>query len=413
MLAVTEARSRILAKISVMGSETVSLSQALGRVLAKPVIARLTQPPIAVSAMDGYAVRTTDLHTLPTRLAVVGETAAGGPLPPPLNPGEAFRIFTGAPLPPQADAVIIQEDISSSSSSAIHKNKYPTKGWIDVTIPLGSARFIRSAGLDFMQGDMILPIGKQLNARDIGLAAALNYPWLTVKQRPRIALLATGGEIVQPGEPVGASQIVSSNIHALAALVQQAGGIPINLGIAPDQLDLLQPMIFNGSKADLLVTTGGASVGDHDLMQQILQQAGNALDFWRIAMRPGKPLMFGHIQGTTLLGLPGNPVSSYVCACLFLLPIIRHMQGLSDIIPACIEGRLTCALPANDRREDYLRARFTKTSDGILEATPFMRQDSSMLQLLSQADGLAIRSPHAAAAAAGDSIQLLPFSFNL
>jgi molybdopterin molybdotransferase len=395
MLSVEEARARILSAFAPLPAEQVALPDGLGRVLAEPVHARLTQPPSAVSAMDGYAVRAADVAKVPARLTIVGSAPAGGAYDDRLKPGEAVRIFTGGPLPQGADAIVIQEDTQAEGDTVIVKESSP------------AGHYVRPAGLDFKKGELGLPAGKRLNARDIGLAAAMNHPWLQVRRRPRVAILASGDEIVMPGEPMGAHQIVSSNGPALAAFLRSAGAEPIDLGIAPDNRAALQRLAAGAAGADLLVTTGGASVGEHDLMRAALGDQGLALDFWRIAMRPGKPLMFGRIGSTPVLGLPGNPVSSLVCAIVFLRPALGAMLDQQADFPEPETALAGMALAENDSRQDYLRARLSRGSDGRLIATPFAKQDSSMQFLLQQADCLVIRPPRATALPAGAPVPIL------
>lgn len=396
MIPVEEAARRIVDSLRPTGSEQVALPAAFGRVLAEDAVARRTQPPFPVSAMDGYAARAADLVDLPARLRCVGYVPAGGAHATPIGPGEAVRIFTGAPLPEGADAIVIQEDTEAEGDSVL------VRAW-------EAGRYVRRAGLDFTAGDVLLPAGRRLTARDIGLAAAMNLPWLRVRRRPRIAILPTGDEVVMPGDPVGANQIVSSNGLALGAFVTALGGEAIDLGIARDDRDHLALLVEQADGVDMLVTSGGASVGEHDLVQGVLGGRGLALDFWRIAMRPGKPLMFGRLGGTPVLGLPGNPVSTIVCAHLFLAPALQAMQGLVAHGPApeC-RARLGAPLPANDRRQDYLRARLQRLPEGGLVATPFPAQDSAMMARLAQADALIVRKPNEAAAEAGTQVEILP-----
>ncbi len=301
MISVEEARQRLLAALKPLGAEQVALSEAVGRVLAEDVAARRTQPPWPVSAMDGYAVRGADVARMPAILRVVGTVPAGQAYAGTVGREEAVRIFTGAPMPEGADTVVIQEDTERQGDM------------VDVreAAPVGAN--VRPAGLDFREGEVGLAAGRRLTARDIGLAAAMNRPWLTVHRKPRIAILPTGDEVVMPGDPVGPNQIVSSNGPALAALVTQCGGLPLLLPIAPDRADALQRIAEAAIGADFLVTTGGASVGEHDIVRDALGASGLALDFWKIAMRPGKPLMVGRYRDTPMMGLPGNPVSSLVC----------------------------------------------------------------------------------------------------
>jgi len=398
MIPVAEARRRILAAFAVLPAELVPLPEALGRVLAEDVHARLTQPPFAASAMDGYAVRAADVASVPTRLKVVGYAPAGGAYAGRLEPGEAVRIFTGGPLPEGADAIVIQEDCEAAGDQVLVKESS------------SAGRYVRPAGLDFKQGARGLAAGRRLNDRDIGLAAAMDHAWLRVRRRPRVAILATGDEIVMPGEPRGPHQIVSSNGLALAAFLRAAGAEPIDLGIAPDNREALQRLAAGAAGADLLLTTGGASVGEHDLVQSALEAQGMKVDFWKIAMRPGKPVMFGRVGATPVLGLPGNPVSTLVCATVFLRPAVAVMLGDSAAAPEP-EGALAGRdLAENDGREDYLRARLAHDEAGKLVATPFDRQDSSMLFLLQQADCLLIRPPRAPAIPRGTPVPILRLS---
>jgi molybdopterin molybdotransferase len=395
VISVEEARRRLLAPLTALAAEQVSLADALGRALAEDVAARRTQPPFAASAMDGYAVRAADVQRVPVRLKVVGSVPAGQAYAGTLGRGEAVRIFTGAPVPVGADSIVIQEDTERDGAS------------VTVREAAAEGQFVRPAGLDFREGDVGLRAGRRLTARDVGLAAAMNRPWLLVRRQPRIAILPTGDEVVLPGDPVGPNQIVSSNGLALAAFVTQCGGIPLQLPIAPDDNSALQRIALGAAGADFLVTTGGASVGDHDLVREALQAGGLVLDFWKIAMRPGKPLMVGRFRDTPMLGLPGNPVSTLVCALLFLKPAIERLLGLEGAEAPPVRARLALGLPANDQRQDYLRATLTRAADGALEARPFSRQDSSMMSALAQSDCLIVRQPRAPAAAAGDSVEVI------
>ncbi len=397
LLPVDEARARVMAAFSALPAEQVSVADALGRVLAEDVRARVTQPPAAISAMDGYAVRAADVAAPPTTLTVIGEAPAGGACDKTVGAGQAVRIFTGGPLPDGADAIVIQEDTEAGD------------GVVTVKVAVAEGNYIRPAGLDFTAGDVGLTAGRRITARDVGLAAAMNVPWLAVHRRPRVALLATGDEIVRPGDPIGPNQIVSSNTLALAALVKEAGGDATDLGIARDNEDSLRRMAAGAERADVLVTSGGASVGDHDLVQEVLGKEGLELDFWRIAMRPGKPLLFGRIRGTPLIGVPGNPVSSLVCGLLFLKPAIDVMLGLAATETPAETALLGRDLGANDQRQDYLRARLERRDDGELVATPFEKQDSSMLSSLVAAGCLVVRAPHAPPAEAGARVEIVRF----
>ncbi len=396
MLSVEEAQRRILAAARPTPAEQISLADAHGRVLAEDIAARRTQPPKAVSAMDGYAVRAEDVATVPVTLEIVGYAPAGDAHEGTLGPGHAVRIFTGGPVPDGADAIVIQEDTESDGKTVTVKESAP-KG-----------HYVRPAGLDFRAGDVLLPKGRLLSARDVGLAAAMNHPWLMVHRKPRVTILATGDEVVMPGDPLGPNQIVSSNGLGLAAAVRAFGGEPILLGIAPDDRDALGRMASGAAGSDLLITTGGASVGDHDLVQSVLGQQGLEVDFWQIAMRPGKPLMFGHIGGTMMIGLPGNPVSTLVCAMIFVQPALKRMIGLAGDDAATVTARLAAPLPKNDRRQDYLRATAERDAQGGLLVRSFEKQDSSMMAPLAKADCLIVRPPHAEPAPAGATVEVLP-----
>ena len=402
MIPVAEARARILAPLSPLPAEQVSLTDAHGRVLAADLSARRTQPPRDVSAMDGYALRGVDAAEAGATLSLVGEVPAGTYRETPLRAGECVRIFTGAPLPPGADAILIQEDATrSGDGTRVTFSEAAQRG-----------RWVRKAGLDFAEGEVLIPAGRRLTARDIGMAAAMNRPWLTVTRRPRVAILATGDEIAMPGDPVGPDQIVSSNGPALAAAIRASGGEPVMLGIARDNRESLETLAAGAAGVDLLLTTGGASVGDHDLVAQVLGERGLDLDFWKIAMRPGKPLMHGRLGTTPMIGLPGNPVSTLVCFVVFVRPALRRLSGLggADDDDASAETvALGTPLAANDRRQDYLRARLARGTDGRFVAYPLAKQDSSVLSALAAADCLLVRPPHAPAADAGEPVEIIRF----
>lgn len=398
MIGVEDARDRILAAFAPLPGEVVGLAECLGRVLAEDVAARLDRPRDALSAMDGYAVRSADTGIVPVMLEVIAEIPAGSRFEGEIRPGQCARIFTGAPLPAGADAIVIQENAGPPTTRQVEIREAPRRG-----------RHIRQAGQDFREGDVLLTAGTCLTARDVGLAAVMNVPWLTVRRRPRVALLATGDELVRPGEPLGRDGIISANSLALAALVRGCGGDPVDLGIAPDDRQALQALAKAAHGADLLVTTGGASVGAHDLVREVLGAGGADIDFWKIAMRPGKPLMFGRFAGVPLLGLPGNPVSAQICALLFLRPVLHRLQGLAAALPAPANASLTCALPGNDARRDFLRARLDRDIDGRLRVTPFPTQDSAMLAHFARADALVERAPHAPAVEPGAIVTILLF----
>jgi len=396
MISVREALGCIAAAFAPLEVETVPLAEALGRVLAENVAARLSQPPVAVSAMDGYAVRAADISSLPARLHCVGEAPAGGSYDKELGRGEAVRIFTGGPVPAGADTIVTQENTRAEGRQ--------------VTIVAGAppGRFIRPAGLDFRQGEIGLTKGRRLTPRDVGLAAAMNLAALPVRRKPRIAVLATGNELVPLGTTPGPNQIVSSNGIGVGAFVAAQGGLFIDLGIARDSIEQLREAAGRAVGADLLVTTGGVSVGDHDLVQKAFSEIGFAADFWQVAMRPGKPLLFGRIGSLPVLGFPGNPVSALVCALIYLGPAITAMLGAEARITPCQTAFLGIDLAANDHRQDYLRSRLAYDADGSPVATPFPRQDSSMLSCLAEADCLVVRPPHAPPARAGSRVSIIP-----
>jgi molybdopterin molybdotransferase len=391
LLSVEDALARVLDGVDPVAAETVSIGQACGRVLAADVSALRTQPPADVSAMDGYAVRARDVASTPVRLAVIGEVAAGRPFAGTLDAGAAARIFTGGVLPPSADAVVIQERTERDGAHVIIKT------------PAAAGANVRRAGLDFAAGDVLLARGRRLTGRDIALAAAMNHPALPVRRRPLVAMLATGDELVAPGSAPAPGQIVYSNGFAIAAIAQQEGAEVIDLGIVPDRVDATVAAVVRAREAgaDILVTTGGASVGDYDLVQPALASQGMRLAFWKVALRPGRPMMHGRLGAMRVLGLPGNPVSAYVCAFLFLAPLIRRLLGLSDVHVATESAVLGRDLPANDERADYLRATLRHDDRLGFVATPVPIQDSSMLLPLARANCLVIRPPYAPAAAAG------------
>lgn len=396
---VADALAGILAGASpIREQETVPLDRAEGRTLAADVAALRTQPPFPASAMDGFAVRAADVATVPARLALIGTSAAGHAFTGTVGPGQCVRIFTGAPVPAGADAILIQENARAEGNM------------VEALSPVTAGRFVRQAGLDFREGEVLLRAGRRLGPSAVALAAAMGHATLPVVRRPRVAILATGDELVRPGEPTGPDQIVASNTYAVAAIAERAGAEALDLGIARDDLPALTAAIdaARDAGADVLVTLGGASVGDHDLVQRALAARGWELGFWRIAMRPGKPLMHGRLGAMTVLGLPGNPVSSIVCSLIFLVPLVRALSGDPDAGAVATQpARLGVDLPANDERQDYLRARLSAGEDGTLVATPFPRQDSSMLRLMAEAEALVVRAPHAPAARAGDPCRII------
>ncbi len=399
MISVEEALERVGTSMPQVGAESVALSDALGRVLAQECPARRTQPPFDVSAMDGYAVRYEDVQSAPSTLKLTGQSPAGDAYDGVVQPGETVRIFTGARVPDGADAIIIQEDTEVDGDQITFKE----------AAQLG--RHIRKAGIDFTEGLVGLTQGSVLSPRAISLAAAMDYPWLSVYRKPRVALLATGDELVRPGEPSNPNQIISSNSQGLAAYVESWGGIPIDLGIAADTEDSLKQHAAAVQGADLFVTMGGASVGDHDLVQKVLSKEGLEVNFWKIAMRPGKPLIFGTFREIPMVGLPGNPVSALVCALLFIKPALFAMLGRSDWRHTHDTDwvETTQALSTNQMRQDYIRAIVERSSDNRRLATPLPVQDSSLLSALSKAGGLIVRAPGAEAVAVGERVPMIPF----
>lgn len=399
LLSVADALAKILAAIpDSVDSENVPVARAAGRTLAADITASRTQPPFPASAMDGYAVRAADVAQVPATLKVVGISAAGHGYAQTIGPGEAVRIFTGAPIPEGADAVLIQENAQAQGDTVTARE------------PVAAGRFFRRAGLDFSEGEILLRAGETLDARRLALAAAAGHAVLPLRRRPRVAIIATGDELVRPGEIPAWDQIVASNGPALSALAAEAGAEAIDLGIVRDDLGALREAIGRARQAgaDLVVTLGGASVGDHDLVRAALHEEGLELGFWRVALRPGKPLMFGRLGAMTVIGLPGNPVSSIVCGLLFVVPAIRALlgdprAGLDRTEPAVL-GR---DMPENDQRQDYLRARIETAPDRLPVVHPENRQDSSMLSVLGSSEALLVRAPHAPAAKAGEPCRII------
>lgn len=401
LLPVDEALRLLLADKMPSGHENVALHQAGNRVLATSIFASFNQPPFDASAMDGYAIRFADAEQLPVTLKVIGESAAGKGFEGTLKSGEAVRIFTGAPLPAGADTVVIQENTKQENDQ------------VTLLEDVEKGRHIRLSGLDFRDGECLLQTGHVLDPASLSLAAASGHAKLQVYTQPRTAILATGNELVPAGTVPAADQIVSSNSYGVAEIVRRNGGVAEDLGIVPDDLAEIEQSIRNvaASAAEILITLGGASVGDHDLVHKALINCGVDLGFYKIAMRPGKPLMFGTLardgkKPLLVLGLPGNPVSSLVCSYVFLAPLVARLAGKTPTTRIA-SAVLTQDMAENGNRRDYARATLTYDSNGELLATPLPVQDSSMLTVITRADGLLIREPFAKAAKRGDRCPIL------
>ncbi len=398
LISVAQALEQVLAHASPLPPVETPLTEADGRVLAFDLKALRTQPPADVSAMDGYAVRAADVANAPVRLKIIGEVAAGRPFTATVGPGQAARIFTGGFMPAGADTVVIQE-VTTRDGDSVEVRKSTTKG-----------RNVRPKGLDFRSGEVLFAKGHRFAARDLALAAGMNHPLVPVYRRPKIALFGTGDELVPPGREPGPGQIVYSNGYSLAALARAEGAEVTDLGVVHDTLQATVTAIRDARElpADILVTTGGASVGEYDFVQQGFAKEGMDLSFWKVAMRPGRPLMHGRLGAMHVLGLPGNPVSSYVCAFLFLVPLIRRMSGRTDLALPTESAVLGIDIAANDERADYLRATLKAAPESPV-AIPFPVQDSSMMAPLAKANCLVIRDPYAPAAKAGSRCTIVKF----
>jgi molybdopterin molybdotransferase len=395
LLSVAEALQRVTEGLTPLEAERVALDDARGRVLAEDLAAKLTQPPFDASAMDGYAVRAQDVAALPAMLKLVGQAAAGAGFRGRVGPGEAVRIFTGAPVPDGADTIVIQEHTAEAS------------GVVTVT-EAEEGPHIRPRGQDFSAGEILLTAGTRLGPRELMLAAAMNHAELPVRRRPKVAILATGGEVVPPGSKLAPDEIVSSVPLGIAALVEAHGGEAVRLGIAKDELESIVTLARAGKGANILLTIGGASVGERDLVATALKSEGLELDFWKIAMRPGKPMLSGRMGGQRVLGVPGNPVSALICAHIFLLPMMDRMLGVADDARPKPEAVLGEALEANGVREHYMRACSEWGDDGTRIVRPLPSQDSSLVAALVRADCLIVRAPHAPALPAGASVRIVP-----
>jgi molybdopterin molybdotransferase len=384
MLSVEDALARILAAIPVLGAETVELTASLGRILAEPVVAGRDLPPWENSAMDGYALRAADTAEAgperPARLRLVGEVAAGAVAGHPVAAGEVYRILTGAPLPAGADAVVPQEDVRREGSTLL------------VPRPVRRSEFVRPRGEDIRAGETVLAPGAMLGPAALGVLAALGRPLVRVYQRPRVAVLSTGDELVDFEAMPGPGQISNSNSYTLSAQVREAGGLPVNLGIARDSREELEERFRAGLTADVLVSSAGVSVGDRDLVREVMEKLGAELDFWKVSMRPGKPLTFGRLAGRPFFGLPGNPVSSMVTFELFVRPALRRMGGHADLFRSRARARLLEPLDNPGPRRGYLRVRLGREGE-VLTARPTGGQGSGILRSMLLADGLAVVAP--------------------
>ncbi|GAA0728818.1 molybdopterin molybdotransferase MoeA [Sphingomonas japonica] len=391
LLPVAEAQARLLALLPLLATEPVALRDAAGRWAAEPLAALRTQPASDLSAMDGYAIRHADL---PGPWRVVGESAAGHRFDGAITAGDAVRIFTGAAMPSGADCVLVQEEARRDGAVLTLAGDGPR----------GPGGNVRRRGLDFSCGDPLVAVGEQLTPQLLGLAAVAGHAQVEVRRRVCVAVAATGDELVAPGSDLGPDQLPESNGVMLSAMLAALPVDIVDLGILPDRLEVMVEA-FAGIDADMLVTTGGASVGDHDLICPALTAAGAEIDFWRIALRPGKPMLAGRMRDTVVLGLPGNPVSAFVTAHLFVLPMVRALGGAAMPWPTPVPAVAGSALPANGDRLDYMRATL---ADGV--ATPADAQDSSMLRTLARAQCLIVRQPHAPPMAKGERVDILPIA---
>lgn len=399
LLPVDQALDKLLQGAAPKGTEMMPISQLRGRILATDLVSKRTHPPFNASAMDGYAVKYKDASEIGATLKVVGESAAGHGFHGTFEDGETVRIFTGAPVPSSADTILIQENTEKLEDDLVK-----------VTSPAQANRHIRLAGVDFSKDDVLLKQFREMDYSAITLAASMNYAEVEVFQKPLISVLATGDELVSPGEEPGLDQIIASNAYGVMAMCESAGADILDLGIAQDKLDVIKASVQNAldNETDILVTIGGASVGDHDLVQQALTEMGMELNFWKIAMRPGKPLMYGTLGKMRVMGLPGNPASSLVTASLFLAPLVRKLARREIATPQTT-AKLTVDLPENDHRQEYMRAHIETDENGDKTVTPFTRQDSSLVRVFADANGLLIRPPNAKAALKGDICDIILF----
>jgi molybdopterin molybdotransferase len=397
LLSVDDALALVLNGLSPLEAETVPIADAAGRVLAEDLAATLTQPPFDTSAMDGYALRASDVATLPATLSLIGESAAGARFKGSMGPGEAVRIFTGAPLPDGADTIAIQENTEKTGETVLIKEAAP-------------GRHIRPRGQDFQEGEVLLRKGTPLGARGLMLAASMNHAELPVVRRPKVAILATGDEVVPPGSTLGPDEIVSSVPYGLAALIERHGGEAIKLGIAEDNVESLVTLARTGGGADILVTIGGASVGERDLVVSALDGEGLKLDFAKVAMRPGKPVFSGRLGTQRLLGVPGNPISALICAHVFLVPMLERLLGVTAQGTPYPEAVLGEKVEANGPRAHYMRAVSNWQDDGTRVVRPLPSQDSALVAAFARADCLILRQPHAPSLESGEAVKIIPLA---
>lgn len=397
LLAVAQAQARLLGLAAPLPNAQTPLADASGRYLAEPLIAQRDQPWTDLSAMDGYAIRFADM---PGPWRLTGEMAAGS-LPPAdmLAPGTTMRIFTGAPLPPGADSIVVQEDVASDRDAQSGPIRLTGDG------PAEKGRHVRQRASDFAEGQMLLPAGTRLGAPQVALAALAGHGTLSLRARPRIAIFSTGDELVAPGAPCPPGRLPASNGVMLRAMIEGAGATVLSEQLVRDDLPAITAALQDAGAADIIVTSGGASVGDHDLVRPALEAAGGQIDFWRIAMRPGKPLIVGRLGNALFLGLPGNPVSSMVTAALFLLPLIRHLAGAADPLPRPRPMPLRGTLPATTKRAEFLRAQIDHEA-----VTPLPFQDSAAMHATALADALIMRPTNAPAAKPGDVVPVFDWA---
>ena len=411
LLPVDDALAAITKGLTPVSVENVAMAEAparddvIGRILGEDIHAALNHPPHDVSAMDGYAVISSDLVNIPAKLDVIGESAAGHPFDGVISHGQAVRIFTGAYCAQGSDAIVIQEN-TDEDNGVVSIHEAPSPG-----------QFIRPKGNDFRQGALIAQKGDILTPRLLSLMASAGVRAFKLYQRPQITVISTGDELVAPGHIPKEGQIISSNGLFLKTYLSVIGADVIDLGIIPDEDDALEEAFERAQEADLIVTSGGASVGHHDgVAKAMTNENGTKLNFWRIAMRPGKPLIFGKINGVPMLGLPGNPVSTGVCAMVFVATALKTLSGQDTSQDWGLDirtGLLATPLKENDKRQDYLRAKISTTDKGEVMLSPFDKQDSGMLKLLAEADALVIRPPFAPEAKAGDLVRYIPIPSGL